>query len=68
MAQDEFKFIESEDPEVEDDMYEFAKNPNLSIQCFENVFVVDEAVNDGSITRGTFKKLADAKAFILSLP
>jgi len=36
----DFKFIESDEPTLEDDMYELVQNPNFYIQCSENDFIV----------------------------
>tara|TARA_Y100000401_G_scaffold86339_1_gene71670 strand:- start:301 stop:546 length:246 start_codon:yes stop_codon:yes gene_type:complete len=64
-----FRFVESDEPTLTDDMYELIDNDNITIQVSEigyivNMFVEDENDYDESysVDCGIFKSLSKAKA------
>ena len=69
-----FKFIESDEPMLTDDMYELIANDNISIQITDECcakYIVNEFVEDGdescSIYHGTYNNLKEAKKKALSI-
>ena len=66
---DEFKFIESPDPEVEDNIYEFLADPNLNILCLllGGGFAVNEVVDGGVKAHGVFENMVQAKLKVIQI-
>tara|TARA_R100000963_G_C4593161_1_gene69627 strand:+ start:260 stop:517 length:258 start_codon:yes stop_codon:yes gene_type:complete len=66
-----FKFVESDEPELEDDMYELIENPNIYIQVnYECGFIVNkytECEDSYFEEFGVYKSLEEAKAKCISI-
>ena len=60
-----WKFVQSSDPQLEDDMYVNTANPKLHIQvCFDGTFSVGKELEDNKFMfRDEFKSLKAAQQF-----